>query len=223
MKKLIPLLFITIITMSFAFQRKQHVIFFGDSITQMGVEKGGYIWQMQEMLKAKKLDDQFRLTGAGIGGNKIYDLYLRMPEDVLDKKPDIVFIYVGVNDVWHKTTHGTGTDLDKFEKFYDAVIRKLMEENIQAILVTPAGIGELKNNANPQDKDLDTYSDVIRKLSERYKLRLVDLRNLWKTYNAQYNTENKESGILSTDRVHLNDNGNKAVAEAMLKALNINL
>lgn len=223
MKKLIPLLFITIITMSFTFQRKQHVIFFGDSITQMGVEKGGYIWQMQEMLKAKKLDDQFRLTGAGIGGNKIYDLYLRMPEDVLDKKPDIVFIYVGVNDVWHKTTHGTGTDLDKFEKFYDAVIRKLMEENIQAILVTPAGIGELKNNANPQDKDLDTYSDVIRKLSERYKLRLVDLRNLWKTYNAQYNTENKESGILSTDRVHLNDNGNKAVAEAMLKALNINL
>jgi lysophospholipase L1-like esterase len=223
MKKSILILFITFITMSFAFQRKQQVIFFGDSITQMGVEKGGYIRQMQEILKVKKQDNQFLLTGSGIGGNKIYDLYLRMPEDVLEKNPDIVFIYVGVNDVWHKTTHGTGTDLDKFEKFYDAVIRKLLAQNIQTILVTPAGIGELKNNANPQDKDLDAYSEVIRKLSDRYKLRLVDLRNLWKTYNAQYNTDNKESGVLSTDRVHLNDIGNKAVAEAMLKALNINI
>jgi isoamyl acetate esterase len=221
--KIILYVYLLGITMiSFSSQKKTHILFFGDSITQMGVEEGGYIWQIQEILREKKLDHQYRLTGSGIGGNKIYDLYLRMPEDVLAKKPDVVFIYVGVNDVWHKTTHGTGTDLDKFEKFYDAVIKKLLEQNIQTILVTPAGIGELKNDANPQDKDLDAYSDIIRKLSVQYKLGLVDLRILWKSYNAQFNTKNKESGMLSTDRVHLNDKGNKAVAEAMLKALGIN-
>jgi lysophospholipase L1-like esterase len=34
-----------------------------------------------------------------------------------------------------------------------------------------------------------------------------------------HNAENKESGILTTDRVHLNDAGNQLVAEEMLKAL----
>jgi len=33
------------------------------------------------------------------------------------------------------------------------------------------------------------------------------------------NPENKEKGILTGDRVHLNDAGNKLVAQEMLKAL----
>ena len=37
--------------------------------------------------------------------NKIYDLYLRHEEDVIAKKPNIVIIYVGINDVWHGDSH----------------------------------------------------------------------------------------------------------------------
>jgi len=42
---------------------------------------------MTEMLAAKGLSSQYELIGAGIGGNKIYDLYLRHEEDVLAKNP----------------------------------------------------------------------------------------------------------------------------------------
>ena len=106
-------------------QKKQRIVFFGDSITQAGAQPGGYIVRMGEMLKQKGLDANYELLGAGIGGNKVYDLYLRMEEDVLAKNPDVVVIWVGVNDVWHKRTSGTGTDADKFEKFYNAIIKKL--------------------------------------------------------------------------------------------------
>src|SRR5580704_664953 len=99
-----------ILASSMISQKSKRVIFFGDSITQMGVNPGGYIVKMGEMLEQKGLSKEYELIGAGIGGNKIYDLYLRMEEDVLSKKPDIVFIWVGVNDVWHKTSFGTGTD-----------------------------------------------------------------------------------------------------------------
>ena len=51
-------------------QEKNHVVFFGDSITQAGVQPGGYITVLSDMLKAKGLSDKFQLTGAGIGGNK---------------------------------------------------------------------------------------------------------------------------------------------------------
>src|SRR4030095_1509099 len=78
--------------------KNKKIIFFGDSITQMGVNPGGYISDMREILTAEGVDN-YDLVGAGIGGNKVYDLYLRMPEDVIAQSPDIVVIYVGVNDV----------------------------------------------------------------------------------------------------------------------------
>src|SRR5689334_14387952 len=111
-------------------QKRKKVIFFGDSITQQGAEPGGYITRIDSMCKLENTSSQYEFLGAGIGGNKVYDLYLRMDDDVLAKNPDIVVIYIGVNDVWHKTSYGTGTDPDKFEKFYNAIIKKLKEKNI---------------------------------------------------------------------------------------------
>lgn len=200
-------------------QQKQRVIFFGDSITQAGVQPKGYITVMGNMLQEKGLADRYELIGAGIGGNKIYDLYLRMEEDVLAKNPQVVFIYVGVNDVWHKRGAGTGTDADKFEKFYNALIKKLKENNIKVILCTMATIGEKTDFTNDQDGDLNHYANIIRKVAKDNNCGLVDLRKTFLEYNLQHNKENKDRGILTTDRVHLNDKGNQLVAEEMLKAL----
>jgi lysophospholipase L1-like esterase len=155
-------------------------------------------------------------VGAGIGGNKIYDLYLRMEDDVIAKNPDVVVIWVGVNDVWHKATSGTGTDQDKFEKFYAAVIKKLQAKNIKVIATTPAAIGEKTDNTNQQDGDLNQYANIIRKLAKTYNCRLVDLRKAFFEYGLKNNPENKESGVLTTDRVHLNAKGNAFVAEKMM-------
>lgn len=221
MRSFFYLLAASIALLSFQKQSPMRVIFFGDSITQMGVDKGGYIWQMQQYLQDNKLTDRYELIGAGIGGNKVYDLYLRHETDVLAKRPNVVVIYIGVNDVWHKTTHGTGTDADKFEKFYRALIGKMQAAGIKVVLATPAGIGEKKNNANPQDGDLNRYSDIIRKLAAEYQLPLADLRQLWQQYNDENNTNNDEKGILTTDRVHLNQAGNAMVAKAMLQVLGI--
>ncbi len=88
---------------------------------------------MKDMLQ-KEGNAGFDFEGAGIGGNKVYDLYLRLEDDVLSKSPDIVVIYIGVNDVWHKASYGTGTDADKFEKFYRAIINKLQAANAKVIL-----------------------------------------------------------------------------------------
>src|SRR5437763_9412004 len=99
-----------IASMAMTFQKKQRIVFFGDSITQAGVNPGGYITRMSETLNKRGLGAQYELVGAGIGGNKVYDLYLRMDSDVIAKNPDVVVIWVGVNDVWHKASFGTGTD-----------------------------------------------------------------------------------------------------------------
>ncbi|MBL7827210.1 MAG: SGNH/GDSL hydrolase family protein [Saprospiraceae bacterium] len=200
-------------------KKKMRVVFFGDSITEAGVQPGGYIAQMRDTLVAENKGEAFDLVGAGISGNKVYDLYLRLETDVLAKKPKVVVIYVGVNDVWHKQTHGTGTDADKFKKFYDAIIAKLQKKGIQVIMCTPACIGEKKGGVNPLDKELDTYSDIIRGIAKEKNCKLVDLRKAFTEYNAANNISDRYSSILTTDGVHLNAKGNKMVAEMILAAM----
>ena len=217
--KNVLILALVFITMSFSYQKKNKVIFFGDSITQAAVQPGGYIVRIDSMSKVEGMGDRFEFVGTGISGNKVYDLYLRLENDVLAKTPDIVFIYIGVNDVWHKTTSGTGTDADKFEKFYQAIIDKLVAKNIKVILCTPAAIGEKTDFSNPQDGDMNHYSNIIRRIATKNKLPLVDLRKSFLEYNLKNNKENKDRGILTTDRVHLNSTGNQLVADEMWKVI----
>jgi len=218
MKKVLLSFAVIIIMSSMQIQKPVKVIFFGDSITRAGVTPGGYITLMQEALRGKT-NPEYELIGAGIGGNKVYDLFLRFEDDVLSKKPDVVVIYVGVNDVWHKQSSQTGTDPDKFIAFYTAMIKKLQAAGIRVIVCTPAAIGERTDFSNAQDGDLNRYSNIIRELAQKYSCGLVDLRKAFLDYNLKNNPENKESGILTTDRVHLNPAGNKLVADLMIKGL----
>lgn len=200
-------------------QQKEHILFFGDSITQAGVNADGYITVLGKMIQEKGLADRYQLTGAGIGGNKVYDLYLRMEDDVLAKNPNTVVIWVGVNDVWHKRSHGTGTDADKFEKFYNALIKKLKARNIKVLLCTPAAIGEKTDFSNELDGDLNKYSSNIRSIAKNNSCELIDLRKVFLDYNLANNPTNKDRDILTTDGVHLNEKGNKLVAETMYRQL----
>lgn len=208
-----------LISCAFGHQKKAKVIFFGDSITELGVKPGGYVLKVDSLAKTGSNETQLDISGSGISGNKVYDLYLRLEEDVLSKNPDIVVIYVGVNDVWHKTLLGTGTDPDKFEKFYLAILKKLKEKNIKAILCTPAVVGEKTDHSNPLDGDLNRYSNIIRDIAKKNSLPLVDLRQAFQEYYKKNNPDNQEKNILTYDRVHLNAKGNLFVAEAMWKVL----
>ncbi len=216
--------FISFFFMSFIKPPKKYkVLFFGDSITQQAVQPGGFLVKMDSMIKQTRLFDSIQLIGAGVSGNKITDLYLRLESDVLDKNPDMVFVYIGINDVWHKKLLQTGTDADKFEQFYRTIIKKLQDKKIKVILCTPTVIGEKNDCSNEQDGDLNKYSEMIRNLSKELSLPLVDLRKIFTSYLKDNNPSNQEKGILTVDRVHLNTAGNLLVAESMWKVIQAEL
>jgi lysophospholipase L1-like esterase len=200
-------------------QSKQRIVFFGDSITEAGDRSGGFISMMRDQLKEQHKDNQYELLGAGISGNKVYDLYLRINEDVLSKKPDVVVIWVGVNDVWHKRLYGTGTDPDKFDKFYRRMLQMFKERNIKTIICTPACVGEKTDYSNELDGDLNQYSKQIRALAAEFNSPLLDLRTIFHDYQLKNNPENLRKGILTVDGVHLNEKGNTLLAAELSKML----
>lgn len=216
----LPALLFTLTLLMFSFTTKpKRVIFFGDSITEAGVHPSGYISQIRDSIVQQGKAADYDIIGTGIGGNKIYDLYLRLESDVLEKKPDLVFIYVGVNDVWHKKIFGTGTDAPKFRQFYEALIRKIQANGAKVVLCTPACIGEKTDYTNSLDGELNQYAQIIRDMAKQLDLPVCDLRKAFLAYNLANNTQNLESGILTTDGVHLNEKGNQLVAKLMLPNL----
>ncbi|MEE6185983.1 SGNH/GDSL hydrolase family protein [Niabella digestorum] len=220
MKKMQYLLLMVVLAL-FAFQpaKRKKVIFFGDSITQQGAQPGGYIPKIDSLSKLEGRQDEFEWVGKGIGGNRVYDLFFRFQEDVLDQKPDIVVVYIGINDVWHKTTSGTGTEFKKFGAFYDKMITKMKQAGIQPVICTPSVIGEYNDDTNLQDGDLNYYSKWIRQYAAANNIPLVDLRKAFMEYLDKHNPKNEEKGILTTDRVHLNNQGNLLVAQEMWAVL----
>ena len=205
------------------------IVFLGDSITQQAEDfEDGFI----SLIRQNLVQDKFELVGKGISGNKVSDLLTRYKSDVIDLNPDIVFIYIGINDVWHKYDFGTGSDIDLYEKGLRTIISDIKSLGSKMVLCTPTVIGEntgdfvLGNQfkdvetMEKMNGDLDTFSEVVRKLSNEYETELLDLRKIFMDYLAENNINNDAAGILTTDGVHLNEGGNKLIADQMIKFIN---
>ena len=240
MKKIYLLLTFILIT---ACTNSTKVVFLGDSITEAGIydkEVGvpsgdtliypkytGFI-----TLLKKDIEDDIELIGKGVSGNKVSNLLERYKKDVLSLNPDIVFIYIGINDVWHKYSFGTGTDIIFYENGLRKIIADIKNKGARVILCTPTVIGENKGEFTLVNEfkdietmeimngDLDAYSDVIRKLSSELNTDLLDLREIFMNYISENNPNNESSGITTYDGVHLNDLGNKLIADEMLRFIN---
>ena len=201
---------------------KEVIAFFGDSITQAGARPGGYCKLIGEAIAKERPELGVEIVYAGISGNKVPDLERRLERDLLSKKPTIVFIYIGINDVWH-STRGKGTPKVQFDTGLRRLIEKISESGARIVLCTPSVIGEKKAGENPLDEMLDEYSAISRKVASETGVTLCDLRKSFVDQLKVNNPENKRSGILTRDGVHLNIDGNRFVAalasEAIAEAL----
>ena len=208
------------------------VVFLGDSITELADNKEGEgTYKGFLTLLRENVNQEIELINKGIGGNKVSDLLMRYQTDVIELNPDIVFVYIGINDVWHRYGSGTGTDIDFYEEGLRKIITDIQSLGAKIILCTPTVIGEnegafeLVNNFKDIDtmermnNDLDAFSDVVRNLSLEFNVELLDLRNKFMSYISQNNPENHSKGVLTYDGVHLNNTGNQIIADAMIEFL----
>jgi lysophospholipase L1-like esterase len=201
-------------------KKGEKVVFLGDSITAGGVAPKGYVTLVKSALAERHKDLGIEVVGAGISGNKVPDLQKRLEKDVLAKKPSLVVIYIGINDVWHgESDPAKGTTKEKYEAGLKEIIGKIKDAGARVVLCTPTVIGEKKAGANKLDARLDEYAEVSRKVAKDTGAQLCDLRKAFAEHLAKNNPDDKERGILTTDRVHLNDAGNKLVADTILATI----
>lgn len=198
------------------------IAFFGDSITQGGAGPGGYCRLIAEAIEKQRPELGVKIVYAGISGHKVPNLQERLDRDVLSKKPTIVFIYIGINDVWHSTS-GRGTPKDRFEAGLRDLIAKITAADAKVVLCTPSTIGEKTDGSNELDPMLEEYSAISRKVAAETGTTLCDLRKAFLDYLKEHNPENNQRGILTGDGVHLNAAGNQFVAAQAAQAIAVAL
>ena len=201
---------------SLALQNGERIVFFGDSITQVGAEPGGYVALIRDELAEQYPDLDIQVIGAGISGNKVPDLLARLDEDVLAQDPTIVVIYIGINDVWHWFDFDAGTEKSVYEDGLEDLVHRIRATGSRVMLCTPSVIGEAPDFASKEDEMLDEYAAIGRAVADRTGVPVCDLRVAFKEALRAENPEAGSQGIFTTDGVHLNGRGNEFVAQQIL-------
>ncbi|MGC8594589.1 MAG: SGNH/GDSL hydrolase family protein [Candidatus Kryptoniota bacterium] len=196
------------------------IVFLGDSITEMGDAPIGFITLIRNAFTHAHSINAPKIINAGVSGNKVTDLQERLDRDVISKKPAVVIIYIGINDVWHYALPGLkGTPINIYESELKNIVNKIKGVGAKVLLCTPTVIGERQHGTNPQDTILDDYSAVSVKVAYETNSILIDLHSAFLNYLRNHNPYDLREGILTVDGVHLNKKGNELVASEILKAL----
>jgi len=210
------------------FKKGDHIVFFGDSITQLGAKPQGYVSLLDEAITEQYGANAIKVSGKGISGNKVSNLLLRVERDVLALKPTHVFMYVGTNDVWHWTKphpvtgeSREGTTAEAYEAGLRELIAMYKKAGIKPIIATPAVIGENISVQRPETERLEQYVGIVRKIAESENIPLVDLRKSFVDYLKLYNPQNELQGVLTNDMVHMNDAGNRMIAKAFAEVTGV--
>ena len=177
------------------------ILFQGDSITDAGRSRDndlnigvGYPLLVKSSL-GFELPGKYEFVNRGLGGNKIVDIYARLKYDIINLKPDVMSILVGVNDVWHEFRESpSGVDADKYFKIYDMLIEEVKSAlpDIKIIIMEPF---VLKASATEEKWDdfnaeVKKRAEMAKKISIKYNLPYIALQDgfdkLAKSIEASY-------------------------------------
>ncbi len=179
--------------------RPARIVFLGDSITD------GHTLPLlvrQALADAKKAVPV--VINAGVGGDTAAGMRKRLDRDVLSRKPTLVVLSAGINDVLH------GVKAEDYESDVVAIAVALRDKKIPLLLLTPTILGPKHEEA---DKKLGDFIFSLGRVSRRYDAALAEV-------NQQLRTEQRQgTKLLEDDQVHLTFAGYRAMARAVLDGL----
>ena len=88
-----------------------------------------YYTLLHRRLAALYPDAKFTVINAGVGGDNAQKGLMRLAADVLDKKPDLVVVCFGLNDI-----NGA---LDEYTTALGEIFDRIIQANIEVIFMTP--------------------------------------------------------------------------------------
>jgi len=183
------------------------VVVFGDSIAK------GYSSHLQTRLNKKFENDaeSYKIINQGIKSETSKDALKRLSQ-IKKSNPDKVLITLGMND-WRKSI-----SVQDYKANIEKIIKYIVNLKAKPIITTINPDYNAKTyrfsqkNTLGTSKIIDEYNQVIRKLSEKYSIRIADYAKRWE--NNFFPTY---KGL--EDAIHPNENGYKFIVDVIIPVL----
>ncbi len=186
-------------------------VFIGDSVTDCGRDieppfGDGYVREiaLSDALKGE-------IINVGTSGHRLIDLENRWQADVLDHKPTLVSIAIGINDTWRRYDDNDITTIEDFRSRYERLLTKTRSLcDPQFVLCEPFMLA-VTDEMNTWREDLDPKIAVVHEMAALFDAILVP-------FDAHFNTLAKTMPMvdLADDGIHPSVFGHQELARLWL-------
>ena len=160
---------------------------------------------------------EYAFINKGVSGNRIVDLYARIKADIINLKPDVMSILIGVNDVWHELDFKNGVDCEKFFKIYSMLIEEIKAQlpDIKIMIMEPfvAAGRATTENIDIFRTEVFKRAEKAKEIAKKYDLTFIPLQEkfdeLFEAMPADY---------WLADGVHPNFTGHELIKREWIKA-----
>lgn len=202
-------------------QAQQHILFYGDSITDAGRNAAqnnngglgaGYAALVAAQLQARFPELNLRFTNRGISGNRIYDLENRLQDDVIAQQPTLVSILIGINDTWRRYDSNTPSPIDEFEASYRRIAQRLHESGTSRLVICEPFLLPIPDDRIAWREDLDPRIGACRRIAREFNTLYLPLDGLFAAAACR-----QSLAYWLPDGVHPSLAGHALIADAWIK------
>ena len=200
----------------------QKILFTGDSVTDCGSSASeninflghGYPIFIASLLGANMPELELTFVNTGISGNRVRDLRSRWEKDVINHKPDVVSILIGINDTWRRYDRNDATSGNVFERDYRFILEKTLHDlpGVQIVMMEPFLL-PIPEDRRMWRADLGVKIQVVRDLAEEFADVLVPLDGIFAAAACK-----REKSFWTPDGVHPTASGHALIAESWITA-----
>jgi len=193
------------------------IVFIGDSITDAYHNYSddalgeGYVKLVAEELRKKY--NNLEILNKGHDGFTVFGLWKFLEHDCISKRPDIVSILIGCNDVSIKMSIGKTLEEQEFQETYEKILRVIRQKTEAEIICLGPFIFPHPLEFKNWIPDMKKAEDMAKKAAEKYGAVFVPLHDI-------LNKAAEECGYekITTDGTHLTMEGARIVAEKWTSA-----
>ncbi|QNE78664.1 GDSL family lipase [Streptomyces finlayi] len=193
------------------------ILFIGDSITDAGRDHtdpaslgNGYVREIARALDTG-VGPGTTVINQGISGHRVYDLESRWTTDVIDQRPTVVTVKIGINDTWRRYDSGLLSPVDEFEACLDRLLSRTTRDLAARLLVITPFLLPVLPGQEAWHEDLSPRTEAVLRVARAHGAHLVRADLL-----LPRAAEERGPAALAPDGVHPSPQGHQLLADAWL-------
>ncbi len=204
------------------------IVMAGDSITDAG--RGdtdppygrGYVSQVRADFTQAYPELALSWENRGVGGDTVRQLAARWSRDVIAKQPDVLTVMIGINDVWRRFGDRPleAVPADEYVSTLVTLLRQAQDETGAAIIVASPYMLEA-DRSDPMRVAMDLYGGLAREVANEIGADFIDVQAAFD--RAMEHSRGEEWTDDRKDRIHLNADGHRIIANEFLSALGVDM